>query len=108
MGDIFVYYPNGRFYNKKSVVKTVTEESELQFRDCSDSTGKVLAENGNGQWVTYDDAFTHVISTAKVKDGHLSESDMRNTVFTAVEKEPVFPSGVEAFYKFLSKDIKVE
>lgn len=69
-GDLIEYYPNGRFYNRKSYVKTVTEQPELQLRDCNDSTGKVLALNGNGKWIKFDEGFKNIVEEQQVEDGH--------------------------------------
>lgn len=38
-------------------------------------------------------------------DTKVTEEDP-NKIFTAVEQEPLFPGGMEAFYKFLSKNIR--
>ncbi|HEY2584022.1 MAG TPA: hypothetical protein VGI43_19590, partial [Mucilaginibacter sp.] len=128
VGDIFEYYPNGRFYNKKSYLDTVTEETILQFKDCRDSTGKVLAENGNGHWITYNDDFTREAAAGKIVNGfqdsvwgmNTNENVSYSTTYKngkiigrsngkislSVETVPEFPGGIEAFYKFLYKNIK--
>jgi TonB family protein len=124
VGDIIEYYPNGRFYNKKSYLDTLSEETILQFEDCQDSTGKVLAENGNGYWVVYNGDFTRETAKGKIVNGYkdsvwtMTRDD--NTFYLTTykngkfvefkgwvpEKIPEYPGGIEAFYKMLSKSIR--
>jgi TonB family protein len=123
-GDIIQFYPNGRFYCKKSFLKTATNESELLFKDCSDSTGKVLAENGNGNWVTYNIDFTRITEEGKIVNSlqdsiwkispnngvsytrHYKNGEIDDKIFTSVEDVPEFPGGIDAFIKFLAKTIR--
>lgn len=51
-GDAMEYYPNGKIYNIKNY-----DTGSVFLKDCLDSTGKVLAENGNGKWIWYGDNF---------------------------------------------------
>jgi TonB family protein len=123
-GDVIEYYPNGRFYNKKSYVRTITEETELHFKDCNDSTGKVLSENGNGYWITYNNDFTSIQEEGYITGG-LRDSTWKitmagsspytllykngeivgtNKAFTAVEHEPEFPGGLGELYNFIKKN----
>ena len=67
-GDILTYYPNGRFYCKQTYVTTV-DTTEPQYMDCIDSTGKVLATKGNGNWITYSDDFSNIIGRGKIVNG---------------------------------------
>lgn len=58
VGDIIEYYPNGKLYNVKSI--TINKEStKFQLKECRDSIGNVLAENGNGRWVEFLDETTN-------------------------------------------------
>lgn len=47
-GDVMEYYPNGKFYSRQEYMKTNTALQNLLLEDCADSTGKVLAKDGNG------------------------------------------------------------
>ncbi|HEY8782320.1 MAG TPA: TonB family protein [Mucilaginibacter sp.] len=132
-GDIIEYYPNGKFYNKKSYIKTVTEETELLLKDCSDSTGKVMAVNGNGSWINFNDGFTRtseqgIITNGRrdsvwnivitdttgfvktYKDGKIIKSEpctiSDNKFFVNVEQVPEFPGGLDAFLRFLNSHIR--
>ena len=48
-GDVMSYYPNGKLYT----VKSYYPNKRPFLKQCNDSTGVVLAENGNGQWKEY-------------------------------------------------------
>lgn len=56
VGDVIEYYPNGKLYN----IKTNNSHKSILFKECRDSTGKILAENGNGQWIKFDESFNKV------------------------------------------------
>ena len=132
-GDILEFYPNGHFYNKKSYEKTVKEETELLLKDCSDSTGVVLAENGNGKWLNYDVNFKKVTEEGKIEKGYRTGEwkqinyygnynikgdtvlknygneiidQQGNKSFVHVETVPSFPGGVQSFGRFLSKNVR--
>ena len=69
LGDVIAYFPNGRFYYKKTFSEEITEKPDILLDDCSDSTGKVLTENGNGYWVEYKEDFSSVSAKGKVVNG---------------------------------------
>jgi len=69
LGDVIAYYPNGRFYYKKTFSEEITEKPDILLEDCSDSTGKVLTENGNGHWTEYNQDFSTVSAEGKVTNG---------------------------------------
>ena len=127
VGDVIQYYPNGRFYNKKSYSDEISEKQDLLCEDCSDSTGKVLAENGNGNWIEFSWDFSTITASGKVKngrrdstwklilangqsqslryvDGQLPDGN-DGKIFTSVEQVPEFPGGLDAFARFLSKNV---
>jgi|GEM_PF-1370851 len=64
VGDELSYYPNGKFYSLRK-----HEKDKVQLIECRDSTGTVLAENGNGEWLEFDGLFTNVTERGSVKDG---------------------------------------
>jgi len=131
--DITLFYPNGRIYYRKSYVRTNGEKMQLLMKDCNDSTGKVLALNGNGNWIKFDNDFKNIDAQGPVVDGlqdgewrskisdstdqvdiykkgqiitsALSEKN-KKVVYTRVEKVPEFPGGLAEFGRFLSMNIK--
>ncbi|WP_259069578.1 TonB family protein [Mucilaginibacter sp. X4EP1] len=135
-GDLIEYYPNGKFYNKKSYTDEIIEsDRELLYKDCNDSTGSVLAENGNGKWIKFDNDFTKVLEKGNIIDGKrdgvwtIAVTDstgfmdnyrngalissqkcfiVNNKFFASVtvNTPPAFPGGIEALYKFLSKNLR--
>lgn len=128
---IFVnYFPNGKIYN----IENITEQGELQLVECRDSTGKVLAQNGNGKWLKFDKDVQHITETGFVKDS-LEEGDWQqiindsskyvlvykhgvpisstepgwsaNHVYTHVDTEPQFKDGgPSGFNNYLGRTIK--
>jgi len=52
VGDEIAYYPNGNFYTH---IKH--ERHQTVLFECRDSTGIVLAQNGNGNWKEFDNSF---------------------------------------------------
>ncbi|MCJ8208195.1 TonB family protein [Mucilaginibacter sp. RS28] len=77
-GKVYQYYPNGKRYIIKEYVvdqKELAIKAYLANRDSIitsvfDSTGKPLAENGNGQYVRYLNNFKDIGEQATIKDGH--------------------------------------
>ncbi len=67
-GEQILYYPNGRFYNKINKEITATD-TLMRFVECRDSTGKVLTENGNGNWITFNDDFSDILAQGKMVNG---------------------------------------
>lgn len=65
IGDKFAYYPNGKLYYKE----TYGKDGQLSLIECRDSTGNKLTDNGNGQWVNFDNNFTRIIDSGKVVNG---------------------------------------
>ena len=128
MGDQILYFPNGQLYTKTRKEIGINDTT-LFYKECRDSTGKVLAENGNGTWITYNDSFSHVEEKGKVlnglrdsvwtvtggtnvsyfityKAGKEIADSMTNKIFTTVEVVPKFPGGLDAFMNFLAKNVR--
>ncbi|WP_183561273.1 hypothetical protein [Mucilaginibacter sp. SP1R1] len=63
-GDINKYYPNGKIYMSGSYY-----QHKFKLIECRDSTGKELAENGNGKWIKYSDDFKILYSEGPVEGG---------------------------------------
>ncbi|MES2427387.1 MAG: energy transducer TonB [Bacteroidota bacterium] len=68
VGPVTEYYPNGKVYTIK-----VYDKSAIKYLECRDSTGVVLAENGNGIWREFDPNFKITIKQAHVLNGTLSD-----------------------------------
>jgi len=127
IGDMIEYYPNGKFYHRLGYADDIDHQNEILFKDCSDSTGKILAKDGNGYWITYGGNFSRILQQGKVVKGHRDSvwitflpNGRRDTaiykdgvnlrgpngaVFTSVEQVPEFPGGLDAFARFLSKNV---
>ncbi|GAA4088590.1 energy transducer TonB [Mucilaginibacter panaciglaebae] len=70
-GDAYEYYPNGKLYIHKKYLwddEKIAGNNEL-FLDYQDSTGKVLATNGEGYYKIYNNNFSNVFEEGKVKNG---------------------------------------
>jgi len=65
-GDVTSYYPNGKFYCTYNFDKDLKQNIMTTE---SDSAGTVLAENGNGTWIEYDDNFKFVKATGPILNG---------------------------------------
>ncbi len=92
-GDIFEYFPNGRLNTIKSIpdvdmaeyrllLKGITTDTQLKnyhklidsvtriiLKQCQDSTGHLLAENGNGKWVEYQNDYKTPFAEGVIKAG---------------------------------------
>jgi len=70
VGDMLFYYPNGKLYSiYRYDDNDVGFHRKLHLITCRDSTGKILAEGGNGHWIRFDPLFTKAIEEGEVKDG---------------------------------------
>ena len=72
-GDLISYYPNGHLYMTVKITPNLpyysnsfytgsywsanSTNSDIKFLECRDSTGNILASNGNGKLLLYDDSF---------------------------------------------------
>ena len=132
IGDVLEFYPNGKTYNRKSFVKNAAGEKELLYQDCNDSTGVVLAKNGVGKWLDFNDDFIDAISgqiangyqtgewKSKINDttdfvtsfvnGKPINSNYYyksgNKVYVPLEVPPEFMGGLKAYGVFLAKNIR--
>ncbi|MDB5131140.1 MAG: hypothetical protein JWR02_889 [Mucilaginibacter sp.] len=77
-GNIVNYYPNGKLYS----IKSYMNDHKIFLKQCNDSMGKVLAENGNGKWLEFlDETFKNTYSEGEVRDG-LAEGKWRDKTAT--------------------------
>lgn len=130
-GEFIRYYPNGQVYtvwifDAKNLIQ--------QFKECRDSTGKVLAENGNGTWPKFDEDFNKIVEQGPVKNGleegewNVTNADNIKIVynyrkghvvsriaydntgkaypFKQADVEPTPKGGFDEFYDFLKDRIK--
>jgi len=127
-GDQILYYPNGRLYDKVSKEITMTD-TVMHYQECRDSIGKILTENGNGHWITYNDDFSGIVAQGKVvngqqdsiwsvagpynkfypvqfKNGKQVQDSSTNKIFTVVDQMPEFPGGSSAFGRFIALNLR--
>jgi TonB family protein len=129
VGDGIEYYPNGTVYN----IKNYDNPKSLFLKKCLDSTGNVLADNGNGTWVQFDDRFERNVLKGSIvngkedgkwekyaNDGSVYTIIYKNgmvisgqeftgnmdKIFNAVEQAPSFPGGDAALARYLGRNIK--
>jgi len=126
-GRQMVYYPNGKLYS----ITNYPRPGLPYYSECRDSTGGVLTQNGNGLWKQFDDDFTYVLAEGKIENG-LQEGEWKfkksatesftvnykhgqevqngqtakDSTFKPIEVVPSFPGGIEAFYKFIMKNLR--
>ena len=129
-GDETEYYPNGKIYQ----VKLYNNGKPLLLNECRDSTGKVLAANGNGHWIDYlDDNFSKYFIEGEVANG-AEEGDWKEhnndnstitrnykngwltsisvfdahgqAIFKGLDDLPGFPGGLDAFGMFLVRNLR--
>jgi len=128
MGEQVLYYPNGMLYHKISKEIRMTDTT-IFYKECRDSTGKALTENGNGTWITYNEGLSRVEEKGKVlnglkdsvwtvtggtnvsyfityKDGKEIADSMTNKIFTSVEIVPEFAGGIEGFMNFIAQHVR--
>jgi TonB family protein len=129
VGGVIEYYPNGNVYT----VKNYTPDNHVYLKQCNDSTGKVLTENGKGKWVIFNQDFDKVDSSGQVVDG-LMDGEWRaplndeasfvrlykqgklltsgtvdksgKITYSLVQVMPQFPGGLDALGRFLGRNIR--
>jgi TonB family protein len=126
-GECLSYYPNGKLY---SVINYTSDGPRLL--QCSDSTGKVVANGGNGNWIKTNADFEY-LAQGPVKDGRedgewegtvdngktekavyqngklISGRDFDKAIvdiYTAVDVQPQFPGGDMEFSRFLARNVR--
>lgn len=141
------YYPNGKLYTIIEHVHSKIDYTKInrdsidnlyiknnQFKQCNDSTGNILAENGNGKWMFFDSDFKHVTDYGQMLNGyqegewHGQSGDTAKYVctyhlgkvisgtgydksekkypFTKLIIYPTYKGGVDLFYRFLARNIR--
>jgi TonB family protein len=124
IGDDVGYYPNGKLYYKRSLSDELSERPDFLLEECRDSTGNILTQNGDGAWIVFNSDFSKIVEKGGVHNGHRDSTWVRLTsdgqyvpfpaqgidrsgskIFTSVQQVPEFPGGIEAMYRFLSKNL---
>jgi len=78
LGSTILYYPNGKLY----AIENYSTDGKCKLIECRDSLGNVLAGNGEGKWIKYDDSVHLKLEEGSVKDslengewqGHLGDT----------------------------------
>jgi len=125
-GDAVDYYPNGKLYR----ITTYFQNRKKFLKQCNDSTGLILTQNGNGKWIAYFAEEFHDYIGGKVENG-VEEGEWRGKMNDSINliqvykkgqlisasaldksgkkvgpaiamEEPIFPGGLDAFGKFVS------
>ncbi len=96
-GDFTMYYPNGRIYQTGKL-----SNDKLKLIECRDSTGKILAGNGNGEWVYWDFKPKKCISLHgmvkdSLKEGEWDGMDGERVACVNIYKHGTFISGTYYF-----------
>jgi len=121
------YFPNGQLHSTLDYDK----EHNIIYRECRDSTGRTMAENGSGAWRQFDNSFKNIIAEGKVDSGfrvgswHLQQNDTisydnkydkgkiilsckhtqgQPDLYEKAEADPSFPGGQKAFDEFRMKN----
>lgn len=74
-GDNYEFFKNGKLYVHKKVLSIEKANQgnvmtdDVLILDCADSTGKVIATDGNGYYIGYDDDFKHIYEEGEIKSG---------------------------------------
>ena len=129
-GDVVEYYPNGKIYD----IFTVDNNKKHKLIECRDTSGGILAENGNGKWLFYDKDFKKISFEGTIKDsvkngewdgiddgriasvstytngefvsGIYTDRFGKKYTLTHEEVEPSFKGGAEGFNNYLAKNVK--
>jgi len=129
VGNVVRFYPNGKLYCYTAHFFT----DKLLLIECRDSTGKILAENGKGNWIKLDENTLKFESEGPVVDslengiwhGNFDDSSKYDCLFekgigksgvgydkyghahpfTQMRVNPAFEKGVPDFIKYLSGEI---
>ena len=87
------YFPNGKMYTASFI-----ENKKAKLIECRDTSNNILAKNGNGKWVIYDDDIKHIIMqgtvTDSLRDGEWNYLNGNEVITENVFKSGEFVSGV--------------
>jgi TonB family protein len=109
-GDFTMYYPNGKIYQTGKITN-----DKLKLIECRDSTGKILAENGNGEWAYWDlkskTITLHGVVKDSLKEGEWDGIDSNRIACVNIYKHGAFISGIYYFksgkkYKYYKEEVE--
>ncbi|MDO3641190.1 energy transducer TonB [Mucilaginibacter sp. L3T2-6] len=93
------YYHNGNVYN----IKNYKRDGSVRFLECRDSTGRMLAEGGNGIWLEYNEDFKDTTAKGEILNG-LMNGTWKGKTNDSGEFTNVYENGVlkqhDTFRKF--------
>ena len=129
VGDVLEYYANGKLYS----IKSYTNDQKVFLKQCNDSTGNALTENGNGKWINFFDESFKAFSEGHVNNGveegewrgkwndsintvlvyktgklmSVKEFDLSGKDITKIntQGEPEFPGGSDNMFKFINNNM---
>jgi hypothetical protein len=64
-GDIMEYFPGGKI----NTIKTMQDSDKLILKKCLDSAGNVLANDGNGKWIEYQNNYKIPFAEGVINNG---------------------------------------
>lgn len=125
------YYPNGKLFHLKNYIDG-SGSNKVYLKECRDSIGNLLAENGTGKWIEYDDKFENIEEEGAVLNGNKDslwttyngkilvnrhmyhKGDLLPSLnvdelghkLPEPEVMPEFPGGIEAFKTFISSNMR--
>jgi TonB family protein len=71
--NILNYYPNGKLYSvlrwDYNYYDYNLPSTSVRLMECRDSTGRILALNGKGHFLMFDDYFTTIVEEGDINDG---------------------------------------
>ncbi|MBS1502667.1 MAG: TonB family protein [Bacteroidetes bacterium] len=88
-GDMVFYYPNGKPYYTAIYD---TSKKQVLVNQVTDTAGNVMAENGKGRWLTYDDDFKRVTGEGPIVDG-LKEGEWHGNANDSVKYICLYSKG---------------
>ena len=85
--DATMNYPNGQLYFIK-----IYHDYKEELVTCHDSTGKLLADNGNGTWLKYDEDNKNLVGEGEIKDG-VEDGDWHGSIGDSVKYTCTYKKG---------------
>jgi TonB family protein len=100
-GSITEYYPNGKIYT----IKEYNEQDQLMLVECRDTIDNVLAHDGNGQWIVWDQIFKKIIAKGKIENG-LKDGEWNGNTGDSIKYVNKYAKGVFITGTRIDKDGK--
>jgi TonB family protein len=134
VGLLTEYFPDGNLYaikkHKENGIEKYREDHDFYLLECYDTTGKTLAQNGNGTWKKRDASRHHIIEEGPIVDsleegewkGYVNDTvmyyrkyhkgiilptaDTTDQINYAADREPEFTANNTTFQRFLAQNIR--